>query len=241
MKPRSIASVLLCAAFVGGCAAQKSWVYAPDPYREATVGNTKTAVVLPFDDMRENINTNHLLLYMIPLVPYSSATYSVPEGQQMHVTSGLWTNYKPTEDFAKALASELQNAHMFKEVYFDFKKGSSDVVVRGKILSTKYEGTIISYGLSVEGPLLWFLGLPSGTVTNELSVELSCVDSKSDQVLFTKTYNAPPYSKTAWIYVMPSDFNYPAMLKDVYRNFINDLRTHGVTLSGTVRHMLPRS
>ena len=143
----------------------------------------------------------------------------------MHITSGLWTNYTPTEDFAKALAAELQNSRIFEEAYFDFKRGDADVVVSGKILDTKYKGKILSYGLSLYGPLFWFFGLPAGTITNELSVELSCLEAKSNRELFSKRYSAAPYRKTTWIYSMANDFSYPSLLKEAYDHFLEDLRS----------------
>lgn len=93
-----------------------------------------------------------------------------------HMTSGLWVNYKPVEDFPKALSAELQSARMFKDVGFDYKKGNSDIVI-GKILSTQYSGYLISYGLIVFAPYIWVVGLPATTVSNELSVELTAADA----------------------------------------------------------------
>ena len=122
------------------------------------------------------------------------------------------------------LIEELEEAHIFKESYFDFKKGSSDIIINGKIINTKYSGTSISYGLSLYGSLLWFVGFPAGTVNNELSIQLSCTDIKTNQLLFSKTYLAPRYSKIAWIYSLPNDFNYSSMLKRLYKQFVLDLR-----------------
>jgi len=62
------------------------------------------AVVLPFEDLRTNENNNYWAMYMIPLMPFGWSNYSAPEGAQMHMNSGLWVNYKPTEDYPKALA-----------------------------------------------------------------------------------------------------------------------------------------
>ena len=214
--------VLLLAS---GCATQKSWVYSANSYGEASNPLNKSVAILPFQDARTNKNSNYTLMYMIPLMPFGWQTLEIPEGQQMHIFSGMWSNYKPTEDYPKALAEEINSSKLFKEAYFDFKKGSSDCVVKGKILTTQYRGKMISYGLSVYGPLLWFVGFPAGTVVNELSIELSLLDAQSDNVLFSKTYTAPEYSKVGWLYVMPNGFNYPVMLKDLYKTFIEDLRT----------------
>lgn len=220
--------------FVSGCATQKAWIYSPNDYNDyydKPVNICKTAVVLPFQDSRENINKNRVMMYLIPLMPFGWQTLQAPEGIQMHIFSGMWTNYKPTEDFAKALAEEIKSANIFREAYFDFKSGCSDIHIQGKILTTEYRGKLISYGLSAYGPLLWLVGFPAGTVSNELVVELSLINSKSNEVIFSNTYTAPTYSKVGWIYVMPNGFNYPSMLKGIYKTFVEDIKTHIPTLS----------
>ncbi|NOY69335.1 MAG: hypothetical protein GXP53_07575, partial [Deltaproteobacteria bacterium] len=45
--------------------------------------------------------------------------------------------------------------------------------ISGSILSTQYKGKLFSYGLSVYGPVLWFIGFPATTIQNELSVEMA--------------------------------------------------------------------
>jgi len=216
--------LVFVSVFISGCMSQKSWVYKPNIYEQTSVIADKATVVLPFSDQRDDVNKNMIMLYLIPLMPFGWADYNIPEGAQMHLNSGLWTNYKPTEDFAKALAQELENAHIFKEAYFDFNKKDSDIIIKGEIINTKYSGKIITYGLSIYGPLLWFIGLPSGTVNNELAIKLSCTDARTNKLLFSKTYSAPGYNKISWIYLLPNDFNYSSMLKDLYKQFILDLR-----------------
>jgi len=224
--------VLLVGLFTCSCATQKSWVkswvYSSNKYNYAPVLQNKSAVILPFKDSRENINKNMVMMYLIPIYPsYGWMDYNVPEGPSMHLSSRMWTNYKPSEDYPKALAKELTSAGIFKEVYFAFRKGDSDFVIEGEILSTKYTGTMRSYGLSAAGPLLWFIGFPCGVVTNELEIKLSCVENNSKNVIFSKTYTAPKYKKTAWIYLVSNDlndFNYSSMLKGLYKDFIEDIR-----------------
>ena len=112
---------------------------------------------------------------------------------------------------------------MFREAYFDFKQGDADLAIQGTIVSTKYNGKILSYGLSAYGPLLWFVGAPAATASNQLAVDLACVDLRTGRTLFSQRYDATPYRKTSWLYVMANDFNYPAMLAEVYRQFAADL------------------
>jgi len=217
----------IATSVITSCANQKAWVYSGNQYTAMEVVSKK-AVVIPFEDARQNDNHNYFALYMIPLFPFGWQTFTVPEGSQMHMNSGLWTNYKPTEDYAKALASDLKNLNYFEEAYFDFKKGDSDYIFTGKILNTDYHGKIISYGLSVYGPLLWFFCLPSSYITNNLEVELNCTDAHSGKVLFTKIYKSPEYSEVSIIYALQNDFNYAAMLKDIYKEFINDLQAENI-------------
>jgi hypothetical protein len=231
MKKSVLAATALSMLLAAGCASQKSWVYAPSPFQDKQSLSSKKAVVQPFDDLRENINSNLVMLYLIPLFPFGWQDFNVPEGSQTHMTSGLWVNYKPTEDFAKALATELQNARIFKEAHFDFGRGDADIIVNGKILGTQYSGKVISYGLSAFGPLLWLFGLPATTLSNDLSIELRCIDAGPNRQLFSKTYKAPTYSKTGWIYSLPSDFNYPAMLKGLYNEFLSDLSAHSAAIA----------
>jgi curli biogenesis system outer membrane secretion channel CsgG len=219
--------VLMAGAVVlaaSGCASQKTWVYRTNSFSPGGQTTEKTIAVVAYEDCRENYNNNYLGLYAIPIMPFGWQTLNSPEGITMHTTSGMWLNYKPTEDYPKALAEDLRNTGLFSDAFFDFRKSTSDYAVKGKIISTKYKGTIISYGLSVYGPLLWFVGFPSGTTYNDLSLDLSLVDSKSNKVIFSKTYTATPQSHVCFLYYMPNDFNYPEMLAEINKQFCTDIQ-----------------
>jgi len=213
-------AIILCS----GCASQKSWVYRANTYPPAATVTEKKIAVLPFDDARNNENHDMWGIYLIPLVPYGSQTFDCPEGLPMHTTSGLWVNFKPTEDFPKALAEDLRNTHMFSDAFFDFRRESGDYAVKGKIISTKYVGRIISYGLSVYGPDLWLIGFPAAWTENDLSIELALVDAKTEKVLFSRTYTAVPRAGCSWIYAMDSDFNYAEMLAELNKEFCTDIQ-----------------
>lgn len=215
--------VVLVIALTAGCASQKTWVYHANSYPPAAMNTGKKVVVLPFEDARENVNHNLSGLYAIPLMPYGWQTLNTPEGIQYHTTTGMWLNYKPTEDFPKALAEDLRNTGLFSDAYFDFRREGSDYAVEGKILSTKYEGRTLSYGLSVYGPDLWLIGFPCAWTENNLSLQLSLVNSRTDKTLFEKTYTAPPEKAFSWIYVIRNDFNYPDMMAEVDKQFCQDI------------------
>jgi hypothetical protein len=224
MLSKGTVAVALAGVLVTGCASQKTWVYRSNEYGASIGAPPRKAVVLPYRDARSNENSNRILVYMIPIVPFGWTTQETPEGVNQHVTSGLWINYKPVEDYPKALVEDLRNSRLFSDAFFDFKEGDADYVIQGTIYSTRYTGKIFSYGLSVYGPLLWLVGLPAGSASNDLSVELTCVDRKSGRQVLSKRYDAPSYSATSFLYVMANDFNYPDMLASVNKRFVDDLR-----------------
>lgn len=224
MKKPWVIMLLMILPMLVGCRTQMAWVYKPNTYAPSPPRTAKTAVVLPFDDARRNENSDSLFFWMFPFIPSGGADYYTPECIPMHIYSGLWVNYKPTEDYAKALAQELRKTEVFKEVYFDNRRGNSDYVFQGTILNTKYEGRILSHYVGVFIIYAWPFGVPAMSSKNELSVELMCIDSKTDKVLFTKTYQANPRSDQSSIYNLKSDFHYAEMLAEIYKQFWKDIK-----------------
>lgn len=220
--------VVLIAFTLTACTTQRAWVY-PDQSihnkNKATNSKykTQTVSVTPFLDQRENANRDNLSLSIVPGVPYVKANYQVPETSNAHVNSKLWINFKPTEDFSKALATELSNTDLFAASYFSHEK-KADYHLVGEIINTQYKGRIYTYGASIYAPLLWSIGLPYGEVSNDLAIKLSLVNTKTGKSEFSKSYLAPTYEKRSWIYNVHSDFEYSAMLKSIYEEFIVDLR-----------------
>jgi hypothetical protein len=206
-----------------GCASQETWVYRSNSY--AQTGSTgKKVAVLPFEDSRDNQNQDITPLCMVPLVPYGSQHLDSPENLPMHTASGAWVAYKPTEDFPKALAEDLRKSYLFTDAFFDHRRDSADFAVSGRIISTRYTGRTITYGVSICSPFLWLAGLPSGWTQNELTVELALMDSRNGKTLFTKTYTAVPRERYFWVYGAKSDLNYAEMLAELNQQFCMDIR-----------------
>ena len=221
---RQTSLVILAIAFATGCSSQKTWVYHPNSYPPAAMSTGKKVVVLPFEDARPNENHNLYGLYVIPLMPFGWQTLDSPEGIQMHTTSGMWLNYKPTEDFPKALAEDLRSTGLFSDAFFDYRRENSDYAVEGKILSTKYIGRLITYGLSVYGPDLWIIGFPAAWSENDLSLDLRLVDSTTGKAVFSQTYTADPETTLSWIYDIQNDFNYADMLAKINKQFCQSIQ-----------------
>lgn len=207
------------------CASVKTWVYPTGQRRGygSPIAPKDAIVVLPFDDARQNDNFNGLMMYMIPLLPFGWSTFQTPEAVTGSNGAMLVQNHRPTDDYAKALAKELENSELFREAFYDVRKGDAKFVILGNIVNTEYHQKMFGYGISIYGPLLWFLGAPATYTTNNLVIEYAMVDVKTKKILFEKHYQANEFSKLGWIYSLPSNFNYPEMLKEVNTQFVKDL------------------
>ncbi len=228
MKKRKTVASILVIFFVivqvgfSGCTSQRVWTYSPEAKMELEPVLENSVAVPPLIDERVNMNLNRSGLGLIPLFPYGWQTMYTPEGGQEHRTSGFWL-FKPTEDFAKAIAIELQNSSLFEEVFFTHRPSEADLSLKGTIESTQYTSRMYTYCLSLVGIYLWLFGLPSGTATNQLILNLKLVDNATDQIIWESRYKKSVRS-TSWIYALNSDFFYDTMLKEIMKEVIVSLK-----------------
>ncbi|MCP4651932.1 MAG: hypothetical protein GY858_00910 [Candidatus Omnitrophica bacterium] len=213
--------VSVCCFFITGCATQRGWRYQAEPAQEREPLINKSVAVPPFKDNRPDKNTNAVMMYLVPLMPYGWCDYSIPESGNTKLNSTDW-QFKPTEDLAKAAAEELRASGLFKEVFFTQRASEGDLVFQGTINSTRYWGKMYSYCLSVYGPNLWFLGLPAGTVNNELGVSFKLSDNSAQDVIWERNASEV-YNKTFNLYSMPSDFTYDILYKKILLDSLGDL------------------
>ena len=149
----------------------------------------KKVAVTPFDDYRNADNSvGTCFLYLIPLMPFGWVEYDRPDAARMFMTIGEF-EFTPSEDLPKAAALSLRRSNLFKDAFFTFggEKDKADLVLSGEIKSTKYLGHVWSYGLSFEGPLLWFFGAPCGNSENTLSLYMTL--KKKDKIVWEYTFN----------------------------------------------------
>jgi hypothetical protein len=132
--------------------------------------------------------------------------------------------FKPKETFARAAAEELRASGLFKEAVFAPRTTEEDLVLHGEVTSTRYYATLWSYGLSLFAGFPWLIGLPAGTVTNELAIEFHLDDRVTGAVRWSKKYHDS--SKTTyWIpYNFPRHFNYDTLYKAMLRDVVESLR-----------------
>ncbi len=197
-------------------------MYKAEPPASTTPVINKSVAVGPLADRRENINKDMTLMYMIPFMPYGWQDLRIPEGVQDHLNSGLW-QFKPAEDFAKAIAEEVNHSGIFKEVFFTYRPSEGDLSLKGEIQSTHYKGKLITYCLSLFVPPLWLIGFPITYVENRLVLSLQLVDSKTNEVLWTGSYEKRD-ENTSRMYALKPDFLYDRLLKEMMKEVIPSLK-----------------
>jgi len=213
---------ILMMLIMAGCATQEVWTYKAEPPVATPAIINKSVSVSPFSDEREHVNKNRAVIGLIPLMPFGWQHYKIPERAPWHMTSGSW-RFNPTEDFAKAIAAELNYSGIFKEAFFTNWPGEGDLFLKGQIKSTDYNAKILSYCLSFPGGLLWYIGFPAITAENVLALSLQLVDSKTNEILWEGSYEKRDRN-TSWVYVQKPDFLYDQLLKEVIKEALPSLK-----------------
>jgi hypothetical protein len=234
---RVIAASLIITAFAG-CPSPRAWRYAADTY--PTPRNPvldKSIAVVPFDDTRTGTNSQGIRFALIPLVLFASNELSTPDS--IPKMAAIW-NFRPAEDLAKATAPELNNSHLFKEAFFTQRGSEGDLVLRGTIKTLRLDQTLIAYGLSDFGLLLWYLGLPAGTLHNAMEIEFTLQDNQTKKVIWAETYQASKDFTPFWVYQLHAHaidtFYYDILFKSIMKDAVQALQAKVASLSQVQEH-----
>lgn len=218
--------------FASGCMPDVTvWRYTPDSYPLTSKPLTqKRLLVPPFKDSRPDSNINAGMWAFI--LPLGWLDYSLPESLYAKLPRGVprerWldpSQFKPKADFAKAAAEELHASGLFKETMSAPHRSEGDLVLYGEILSTHLYATGLSYGVSILAPVLWLIGFPLGTISNDLVIEFQLEDRVTGAVLWHKKYH-DSYESTMWPYKPRREFNYDTLYKTMLRDVVKELQYH---------------
>ncbi|MCG2713434.1 MAG: hypothetical protein L6308_01120 [Candidatus Omnitrophica bacterium] len=237
MNMRKYCFLLLVASVIlSGCGTYAKFTY-PSDYNKLIQLYEKPKYpinvgVLPLDDKRLNENNfGGYFLYLIPLMPFGSAQYTRPDSATMFNTISKF-DFNVSEDLAKAIVTSLRKANLFENVYFSYGGDlQSDLLIKGSILSTDYEGKIYSYGLSFVGPLLWYFGLPCGSSYNELKLEIVLNKADTQDVLWDYAINNQKRVVQGMYYSWGHDVKgYSEILQDSMNEAIKSLNEKLLTI-----------
>ncbi len=188
---------------------QGKWTYPKNPdalYRTAAPQRPVAVAVLPFREDRPYDNTSGTYFwYLVPLMPFGWANYERPESSRMFFSIAEY-DFQMDEDLGKAAARSLTDSGLVERAWFTMggETDEADYILHGTTHRSLYHGRIISYGLSVFGPLLWFFGLPGGTSGNTLDFSLELQD-RSGQVVWTHRYSGEDTIVQGLYYRMGND------------------------------------
>lgn len=234
-----IAICTLIACLLTGCGTTAKFVYPADS-KALTKASAipiakKKVVVTPFDDLRGDSNQiGTLWLYLIPLMPGGAFTYERPDAARMFNTISAF-EFTPSEDLAKAAAYSLRQSNLFEDAFFSYgaDKDKADFQLKGEIHSTTYDGYIVTYGLSVFGPMLWFIGLPAGSSYNEIDLRLSLVDLQTGHEVWSRRTKMDDKITQGLYYKFGHDVRgYAKLMQQTMNEAVGDI--HQKILSGQI-------
>ena len=227
------AAALLC----GACTSVATFDYTAAPgammrFREAGSA-TKSVAVMPFMDQRGSGTVrpagDHGSLYLglIPLLPYGWVEKGEPENSVDFVSLGRF-GFNPQNDLAAAAIASLKTSGLFSSVTKANnmqQAANADYIWRGTVTSTFYRGRMFSYGITYFfSHILWIVGAPSGSSTNELAVKFELVERASGNVVWEYSYRNSDYLNH-WIYARyGQDVSiYPRLMKEAMNGALYDL------------------
>ncbi len=168
------------------CSSPQSFSYTPTDHPEPKVKLEKRIGILPFKDLRPEKDEYKVQIpyYFLPLVLWQ--TLEDERSRKYDI------NYKFSfdNDLANALRTELESNKFFSEVFLtkQAKPDDYDFKIEVEILSTKEKTIVISYGLGVFRISIDWLPIPVAKRKNNITLNLKLIETKSNQVLFSKKY-----------------------------------------------------
>lgn len=203
---------------------------------------TKSVAVMPFMDQRGAKyfdpsqaglasarpagDHGSFFLALIPFMPFGYVEKEQPELSEDFVSMERF-HFDVQNDLASAAFASLKSSNLFssvKRANNAAQAADADYIWRGSVTSTFYRGRIFTYGISVFSPILWVVGIPSGSSTNELGLKFELVDRASGNVVWEYNYLNSDYLNH-WIYArVGKDASlYPELMKQAMNGALYDL------------------
>jgi len=214
-----------------GCLGNRDWQYPPSAsgtYLSAKADAVvpAKAVVLPLEDLRGKGVKEEYWKATIPLVPYGDTIYERPEAvenpEQVDVV-----RFDPPQDFAKAIAAELNQAGIFSSVKYvkDVQQEPAEVAFRGQLRSTEWKRRLYSYLLAPVGVVFWMLGAPMSETTTDLELDLRLTPvNEPNKVLWSMTMDYEGSQFDGPYYNLKNAVeSYPEALQEALKPAIADL------------------
>lgn len=233
-----LSAAFAAAAFLlGACTNVATFDYSAAPgtlakLREAGSA-TKSIAVMPFMDQRGTKyfdpsqaaqsavrpagDHGSFYLGFIPFLPFGYVEKEQPENSEDFVSLGRF-HFDVQNDLAEAAYLSLKSSNLFssvKRANNAAQAADADYIWRGSVSSTFYRGRMFSYCITYFfSPILWVVGVPQGSSTNELAVKFELVERASGKVVWDYDFRNSDYLNH-WLYArVGQDVSmYPMLMK----------------------------
>ena len=248
MRKLILSVAFAAAAFLlGACNNIAKFDYSGAPgtmarFREAGAAS-KSVAVMPFMDQRgakyfdpaqadlaaDRPAGDHgsFFLGFIPLLPFGYVEKEQPENSEDFVSLERF-HFDVQNDLAAAAFMSLKASNLFSSVTRAnnaAQAADADYIWRGSVSSTFYRGRMFSYCITYFfSPVLWVVGIPSGSSTNELAVKFELVERATGNVVWQYDYRNSDYLNH-WLYArVGQDVSlYPQLMKQAMNGALYDL------------------
>jgi len=243
----SFAAGVAAALLLGACTNIAKFDYSAAPgalprFGEAGSGR-KSVAVMPFMDQRgtkyfdpelaeqaegrEVGDHGSFFLGFIPFFPFGYVEKDQPELSEDFVSLGRY-HFDVQNDLAAAAFASLKSSNLFSDVKRANNMAQAqdaDYIWRSSVSSTFYRGRMFSYGITyVFSSLLWVVGAPTGSSTNELAVKFELVERATGNVVWEYSFCKSDYLNH-WLYarVGKDTSLYPRLMKEAMNAALYDL------------------
>lgn len=178
--------------FLGGCRNPGIFSTTQDDGKREMVVLADKAIypnnvaVTAFQDLRAEENSSGTVFWSLcPLMPYGWVDYNRPEQSSTMLTVGAYKE-NIISNLAYAAALSVDTSRLFTSAYsapaIDDLKG--DLVLDAEVYSTKFEGQVISYCISIAAPALWVVGCPATHFTSSIDLKLRLYHRSTDKTVW---------------------------------------------------------
>ena len=210
------------------CASSVKYYYPADKndilsYVEPKVNKAVTVKIL--EDSRGYKNKLNYLKSFIPLALYGSAEVVRTDSGAQYVSVAKF-DMDVINDLTNSTFYSINKSNLFNKTCDENKNlCSSNYVLEGNLNKFTYEGALYTYGLSVYGSLLHFIGLPAGSSKNIIDIDFKLRDVKSKKVVWSGNYKKVHKHLNGMYYNYGEDVdNYNIMYQEIMNEVVEDLR-----------------
>lgn len=197
---KKIAAFLCVFAVLSGC----GWYRPPSSplqYRSRTQAlenpyPARLAVMLPEDKRGKDSYNRIPMLYVVPFIVSAGIAEDRIERTQYlskRANLGYPKGFFPAEFLQKAVAEELRQSNLFKEISvvpLGEEPEGADLVLRGELLSTRFSAKGRGYLFPPLTAILHFMGLPMFTISQEVKIKLELLKPEGGRPIWSGAVDA---------------------------------------------------